>query len=289
MAIRNDVELEFNSSPRVIEVADTSTEISMQDLVETLRIAEYTFQGMSFDYLLNASGKEDLGGGVSVGITVALQNLLLAFAGRTTPAETGTVTGTSTSLIIGRQIFEDTAATFQSNNVQRGSMVINFTDRNIADVVSVDSQTELTTKTLVNGITNTYSITDIYHVFNVTQVRAFGGNLTAVDDLAESISAILPTAFTQVVIELSSSATQVETGVSGLTPTESTLLTTIGDTTTTLRKLMMNRMETDPDTGIMTIYDDDDSTVLMSGNIYADVLATQIYRARGLQRRDRLT
>ena len=31
---------------------------------------------------------------------------------------------------------------------------------------------------------------------------------------------------------------------------------------------MMNRMETDPDTGVMTIYDDDDSTPLLTGNIY---------------------
>lgn len=74
-------------------------------------------------------------------------------------------------------------------------------------------------------------------------------------------------------------------GTSGLTPTESAQLAQID----ILRKLMQNRMETDPATGIMTIYDDDDTTVLLSGNIYEDVLATQIYRGRGLERRNRLT
>jgi hypothetical protein len=56
-----------------------------------------------------------------------------------------------------------------------------------------------------------------------------------------------------------------------------------------LVKLLMNRMETDPTTGIMTIYDDDDVTVLLQGNIYEDVLASKIYQGRGMERRDRLS
>jgi hypothetical protein len=56
-----------------------------------------------------------------------------------------------------------------------------------------------------------------------------------------------------------------------------------------LRKLMQNRMETNPTTGIMTIYDDDDVTPLLTGNIYEDVLAAQTYRGRGMERRNRLT
>jgi len=56
-----------------------------------------------------------------------------------------------------------------------------------------------------------------------------------------------------------------------------------------LVKLLKNRLETDPTTGILTVYDDDDVTVLLSGNIYEDVLAAQVYRGRGLERRDKLT
>lgn len=74
-------------------------------------------------------------------------------------------------------------------------------------------------------------------------------------------------------------------GTSGLTPTESAQLGQID----IVRKLFMNRMETNPTTGIMTIYDDDDISVLYSGNIYEDVLATQIYRGSGIERRNRLT
>ncbi|MDJ0952485.1 MAG: hypothetical protein QNJ81_02280 [Acidimicrobiia bacterium] len=59
--------------------------------------------------------------------------------------------------------------------------------------------------------------------------------------------------------------------------------------TTRLRKLSVNRLETDPTTGIITVYDDDDTTILYQGNIWENVLANQIYRGRGLERRDRLT
>jgi hypothetical protein len=181
--------------------------MTMQDLVDTTRKLEDRFDGMGQPYLINAAGKEDLGGGVSVGITVAMQNALLAFEGRTTPAETGTVTSNPGTPIVGQDVFEDTAANFTLANVARGSLVVNFDDRSIAEVVAVESATRLRTKTLVNGITNTYTVADTYHVFNIVQCNATGGNLTAVDDLQATIPPILPTAFTQVILTASSSAT----------------------------------------------------------------------------------
>jgi len=207
---RNDVDVVFTLSPRVAEVRAPSTEIIMQDLVDTMRIEEESFRGMSYDKLLNASGKEDLGGGVKVGITVAMQNLLLAFEGRTTPAETGTVTSVPSSPVAGRQVMQDSTATFITNGVARGSLLINFTDQSVADVVSVDSETQLTTKTLIEGITDSYTVLDDYKVWNIIQVSATGGNLTAVDELQSVIAAILPTAFTQVVLTSSASATLSE-------------------------------------------------------------------------------
>lgn len=93
----------------------------------------------------------------------------------------------------------------------------------------------------------------------------------------------------QVIASNSAGNIVVETGTSGLTSAESSKLDGIDVEVTLLRKLMRNRMETNPTTGVMTIYDDDDSTVLLSGNIYEDVLASQIYRGRGIERRDRLT
>jgi len=55
------------------------------------------------------------------------------------------------------------------------------------------------------------------------------------------------------------------------------------------RKFQQNRLETDPVTGVMTLYDDDDVTVLLSGQLYEDVAALQTYRGQGAERRNKLT
>ena len=219
MADRTDITYIQQLTPRVAEIAAPSTEIVMQDYVDTTRLEEERFQSMGFGRLINASGKEDLGGGLSVAITVSEQNVQLAFEPRTDPAETGTVTTASgPPNAVGRQTFVDTAADFVTADVQPGSMVINFTDRSIADVVRVVNATTLETRTLANGIGNEYDVSDVYHVFNIIQCRTLGGNLVAVDENDVSIPAILPTAFTQVVQQTSSSATiqnldQIEVGI----------------------------------------------------------------------------
>jgi hypothetical protein len=182
----------------------------MQDLAHTERVIEASFQGMSFDKLLNASGKEDLGGGVLVGITVAHQDTLVAFEGRFTPAETSTITTASSAPVSGTVRLIDNTALFETNNVQRGSAYINFDDRSVGDVVEVISETELRVTTPVNGDVNDFGIGDRYDVYNIAQCFATGGNLTAVDTIGGTISPILPTWGTQIVITSSSSATLQE-------------------------------------------------------------------------------
>lgn len=137
MTTRTDVTVTWEASPRMIIVASPSVDISMQDLVDTVRKLEDTVRGMSELKLLNASGKEALGGGVTVGITVELQNAVVEFAARGGPS--------------------------------------------------------------------------------YIQCIASGGNLVAVDDMGAAISPVGPTAFTQIVIAQSSSATGIITG-SGVTP-----------------------------------------------------------------------
>ena len=211
MATRNDVNADYQPSPRVVEVAAPSTEITVQDLVDTLRVSEEAFvEGLSFDKLIDAAGKEDLGGGVLVGITANLQNAQVSFEARRTPAETGTVTTGSGVGTNGLQTFEDAAADFVTAGIARGSLVINFTDNSIADVYEVVNATTLTTRTLVNGSGNTYDVADDYQVFNIIQCNISGGNLVAEDDLEAQLSPVVPTAFTQIVRTASSSATLQE-------------------------------------------------------------------------------
>lgn len=57
----------------------------------------------------------------------------------------------------------------------------------------------------------------------------------------------------------------------------------------TVEKILRNRTETDPATGKFTVYDDDNTTVLLQGDLFEDIAGTQLYRGQGADRRERLT
>lgn len=85
MTARSDVTIDWNSSPRIITVLSPSTNITIQDLLDTCREAEDDLQNMTYPQLCSASGKDDLGGGDLTGITMKLLNALLAFEARPGP------------------------------------------------------------------------------------------------------------------------------------------------------------------------------------------------------------
>lgn len=85
MTIRYDVTIDWTTSPRLLTVLSPSTEITIQDLVDTCRFLEDTSPNMSYDFLIDAAGKEALGGGVFVGVTATLNNAVLAFEARPGP------------------------------------------------------------------------------------------------------------------------------------------------------------------------------------------------------------
>lgn len=206
MTIRTDVTVDWNRSPRIILVEDPSDEISAQDLLDTCKYHEDLPPNIDDEHLVNASGKENLGGGVSVGITLELQNSIVAFEQRTTSDESGTATtadSTGTSLI-------DTAATFQTNLITPGATIINFTDQSVTTVIEVISETEIDCYPLEDGTDNQWEIGDFYKIFNVDQCEISGGNVVAVDDLGAESDAAMPTAFTHLIRTSSSSATLQE-------------------------------------------------------------------------------
>jgi len=85
MVARSDVTVDWFSSPRIITVQSPSIDITIQDLLDTCREAEDEPQNMVYKFLASAAGKENLGGGVQVGITLTLQNAVLAFEARPGP------------------------------------------------------------------------------------------------------------------------------------------------------------------------------------------------------------
>jgi len=88
MAFRNDVSINWEVSPRIILVAAPSVEITIQDLHDTLRTLEAQTEAMDDPAIVDTAGKEPLGGGVYVGLTLTLLNAVIAFEPRTGPEYT---------------------------------------------------------------------------------------------------------------------------------------------------------------------------------------------------------
>lgn len=204
MPVRGDLSFQFALSPRVIKVTAPSTELTIQDLVDTAREAEDELLNLDDRKLLDASGKEDLGGGTSVGVTAKLLDTVVAFEARKTWVAAGTVT---TPDATGRTL-TDGAGNFAS--VLPGAWVVNMTDRSICSVVRVVSSTAILTDVLGGGTDNRWDAADVYRVLNVVECEVRGGNLVAVDKFGAEVRAVLGTAGTTVVVARSSSATLTE-------------------------------------------------------------------------------
>jgi len=211
VAERTDLTTFWQESPRIIEVASPSSELVIQDLHDTLRsnteqAGEGDLDNLDDDQIIDSAGKEDLGGGTLVGITSTLQNAQVAFESRLTPTSTGTVT---TSDINGNTL-TDSGATFITDGVERGAVVINFVDESITEVLEVLGETQIRTRVLRAGSDNQFDLNDTYKIWNVQQCNIAGGNLVSLNDVNASISPVFPTAFTQIIRTASVSATLQE-------------------------------------------------------------------------------
>jgi hypothetical protein len=66
------------------------------------------------------------------------------------------------------------------------------------------------------------------------------------------------------------------------------LPTEIGTILATAIKLLRNKTVVDPSTGVMTVYDDNGTDVLMTANLYKDAAGTTPFDGTGANRRNRL-
>lgn len=205
MVFRSDISVDWTQSPRLIFVAAPSTSITIQDLIDTLRfLEERPWEGLVFPQIIEAAGKEDLGGGVKVGITAKLLNARLAFEARKISIESGTITTADTNGVT----INDSTALFITNGIEPGSWVVNLNDGSRATVLRVVSEIQIITDGLGDGIDNQFNSGDLYEIQNVIQCEVNGGNIVAVGaDGVTPISAILPTMGIQAVRTASSSAT----------------------------------------------------------------------------------
>jgi hypothetical protein len=210
MTTRGDIRVIYSTDPRLVIVATPSTELTIQDLHDTLSSIDDDFTSMSFPHTLTTTGKQDLGGGVKVGLTLQLENAQVAFQRRTTKVSTGAVT-TNGDIAPDFQTVIDAGATFIADGVARGDIVENLTDGSFAEVVSIDSETQLTVLFPTGGTDNDYDISDSYIVWLHVTGDISGGNLVAVEsDGVTILKQTFPTFGVGLVRTSSSSATLQE-------------------------------------------------------------------------------
>jgi hypothetical protein len=274
MATREDVFVRWELSPRMMVIEAPSLEMNQQDLVDTIRKQEDSWRGMSEPHILNASGKDDLGGGIFVGITNLLQNTQMVFESQSVHVSVGTITTASGTPVQKSVRLIDSGATFITDGVLRGYTVLNRTDHSLGDVIDVVSETELVVTTPQAGALNTFEIGDEYEVDSVVRAKVVSGNLVAVDTGGSPIEPLVATSFNLVTVEKATSA--------ALVSADTVLLERI-------EKIIRNKMITDPVAGTITIFDDDGVTVLLQANIFQDAAGTIPYAGQGAERRERLT
>lgn len=84
---------------------------------------------------------------------------------------------------------------------------------------------------------------------------------------------------------VAANAIAANVSLSGLEGGLSALESLVGD----LRKVLINKMITDPSAGTITIFEDDGSTVLYSGELFEDAAGTQRYRGDGAEHRGKMS
>lgn len=75
----------FDKANKLIIIEAPATTITIQELVNAIREWEEELENFDVAKIADASGKEDLGGGLKVGITLKLLGWKLKFADRTGP------------------------------------------------------------------------------------------------------------------------------------------------------------------------------------------------------------
>ena len=206
MTVRTDIEVSWEDSPRIIQVLAPSTELTIQDLVDTCRFLENRVINMDDPALISAAGKEALGGGVTVGITATLQNAQVQFAARSVPAEMGACTQDDAEGVL----LIAAGGQFQTNNIERGFTVFNTVTGDMAVVLEVLSETELRSQPVTGGAGGGWTSGNSYVLYDNVQCNVSGGNLVALDDVGADLSPFLQAPNTNVVRTSSSSATLQE-------------------------------------------------------------------------------
>jgi 2-methylaconitate cis-trans-isomerase PrpF len=86
MAVISGTIFSWFVSPRIVEIPDTETNVTVQDLYDTLAVEQARVGNLIHARLCDPSGKVNLGGGSTNGVTLQLNNCKIKFADRAGPS-----------------------------------------------------------------------------------------------------------------------------------------------------------------------------------------------------------
>lgn len=192
-------DLTFDFDQRIITRAAPALVTSVFDFYDSVKNWEDEVFSLRHESPADASGRNPLGGGEFVGLTMVMINdWRLAYEARSTETAFGTITTPGTLTLT------DSTASFLSGStafpepVESGAIIMNKTDGSAATVFTVDSETQLTLVNpgLTGGTDDDFDASDAYGIWNVASCIVEKGNLLAVNSFGDN--PILPTFATQV-------------------------------------------------------------------------------------------
>lgn len=196
-------------SPRIVEIRKPTTDVTVQEIYDAIRNWEDEPSSMSYPPLISGAGKEDLGGGVTVGITATLQNAQVRFEGRTIPLDDGIGRTCDATDAAGIALFVNDAD-FITSGIYAGATVLNDTTNELETVTSITDANNLISFPISGVNSLGWTTGDGYLIWPNVIASITGGNLVAVDNDGVSIDPVFQSPNVQVVRSSSSSATLQE-------------------------------------------------------------------------------
>jgi hypothetical protein len=163
----------------ITEDTGSTVSVSCQEIIDYVRAQEASQQGITFDQIIDGSGKQSLGGSVSVGITIELlDDWQMKFAPGSDYVATisggnlvGGLSGDPVAYTSGMQVLILQSAA--STTVAVGSGVTQQDKDDIIEGVWDEAEPEIIRKILENKVTKSGDIITIYEDDDTTPWRQY--------------------------------------------------------------------------------------------------------------------